>query len=87
MKKRERNVQKPDYEKQGGNKAAYLPAPNLNAPFLSCTCRLIDAPQLHRMRTPPPTAMVDVPTSSFWDSFVIPKKRQRLWDTYRKAEA
>jgi hypothetical protein len=62
-----------EYEKQGGNKAAYLPAPNLNSEFLSCNYRRIVAPQLHRMQTPPPTAMVDVSTTDLRDSFVILK--------------
>ena len=49
-------------EKQGGNKPANLPAPDLDAP-ISYDIRRIVASQLHRMRTPQPTAMVDEPTS------------------------
>jgi hypothetical protein len=78
-KKRERNeTRKLESEKQqGGNKPANLPAPDLNAPS-SYDGRRIVASQLHRMQIPQPTVMVDVPTSGLWDSYVIPKKRQRL---------
>jgi hypothetical protein len=35
-------------------------------------------PAPDRMQTPQPTAMVDVPTSALWESYVIPKKRQQI---------
>jgi hypothetical protein len=76
MKKSKRNAErKLESEKQGGDKPANVPAPDLDAP-LSYDGRRIVASQLHRMQTPQPTAMVDVPTSGSWDSYVIPKKRQ-----------
>jgi hypothetical protein len=78
MKKRERNEKrKLESEKQGGNKPANLPAPDLESPF-SYDCRRIVASQLHRIRRQQPTTMVNVPTSGLRDSYVILTERQRI---------
>ena len=62
MKKRERKKESWRLRNKVANKPANLPAPDLDAP-ISYDIRRIVASQLHRMRTPQPTAMVDEPTS------------------------